>query len=63
MDVFLSLLLFLKFLFLFMALLNIIKESFRLYKSIKLKVNYETGKYGVTILGLSISYVLSLLFI
>jgi len=54
---------FIKTLLLFMAILNSIKESFRLYKSLKTKKEYEIDKPGLFILGLSISYILTIIFV
>jgi hypothetical protein len=54
---------FLKMLILFMAILNILKEFFRLYKSIIKKEIFLPRKGELTILGLSISYILTLIFI
>ncbi len=54
---------FIKLILLFMSILNIVKEAFRLYKSLAKKEDFDFSKSGLTILGLSISYILALIFI
>jgi len=54
---------FFKILLMFMGILNITKETFRLYKSLVKKEEFDISKTGLTILGLSISYILTLIFI
>lgn len=54
---------FLKVLLLFMAIMNIVKDGFRLYKSIKRKTEYNISKPGIFLFGLSLSYVLTLILI
>lgn len=54
---------FLMLILLFMTILNCIKESFKLYVSITKKIKFTTTKGELFILGLSISYILALIFI
>lgn len=54
---------FFKILLMFLAILNCLKESFKLYKSIKLNKVHEVSKNAIVILALSISYLLTLIFI
>lgn len=54
---------FLKVLLLFMSILNTGKEAFRLYKSLKLKQSFTMPKGGLLLLGLSVSYILAMIFV
>jgi hypothetical protein len=54
---------FLKVLLLFMSILNSGKEAFRLYKSLKLEQSFTMPKGGLLLLGLSVSYILAMIFV
>lgn len=63
MTILLQLFIIIKLMLLFMSLLNILKEAFRFYKKVANKINVDLPKYNLLILGLSISYVLTLIFL
>ena len=57
----LGIVLFIKVLLIYLSILNILKEVFRFYKSLKLMEEYRFSKYGLLVLGLSISYLLTII--
>lgn len=63
MEILLSITLFLKVFILFMSILKVLKETFRLYKSVKLKKEHDIDSLNSILLAMSISFILTLIFI